>query len=173
MGFIVIIYNKIYYIIYNKYYNYPEALGMRLNNQLKILVDESFFGINKFKRLLDNLNWVSRNISPREEEIERLKKYSRRIDRIINHYSWYTLLYETHGDLLKILESRYCEAEIVNEKKFTTMQSNKYEALSYYGDMDDEYEYVIDIDAKIFKGRTIRDNNVFWSFPFEELQFMD
>ena len=131
MGFIVIIYNKIYYIIYNKYYNYPEALGMRLNNHIKILIDENFFGIKKFKRMLDNINWVSPNISPRNEEIEKLKKYSRNIDRITNHYTWYTLLYKTHGDLLRILESGYCEAKIVNEEKFNNIQNTNYQMLSY------------------------------------------
>jgi hypothetical protein len=172
MGFIVIIHNSKYHIIRNKYNNHEQGLGFTLNNHLKLLVDEDSFGVEKLKRLLNSMNWVSQTISPRDEEIERLRRFSSDMRSIIRH-TWSTLLQKTHGSLLKILECGYCEAIIVNEEKFRRLQATKYQTLSFYEDMDDEYEYIIDVDNQYFKGRTIGDGNIFWNVRFNNLKFMD
>jgi hypothetical protein len=123
-GTITFIFNGKIIKVYNHWDSYPSGLGVKLINELQILlkamsIDEIIEKFNKIKIL-------AHDYQPTDEDIEKLQKYT---DLSVSRQTTndvYCLLRHTQGSIIKILDAGYVS--------------------NYEGDED--YNYTIDFDEK-------------------------
>ena len=115
-----------YYMCYNHYDSYPSYLGVHL--LLEILGAD----LDEWIKLLEKIKLVSDDVKPRPEDIKRLAKYTNLTVSSCSTSEWYCLLYLTQGSFYHVLHCGYMK--------------------NVYGTgMGEDYEYVLDLDNKVFR----------------------
>ena len=129
--------------MYNHWDSYPSGLGKDLIEQLIRLLEK--YTIDELVELIDNLKIVNDDITPTEEEIEKLKKYSD-IGTMMNGKlfvklgtgkltDWYCLLRKCQGSIETVIESGYAHA---------VSHPNMADAIEYSENSWTEFYYTLD-----------------------------
>lgn len=136
-----------YYWAYNHWDSYPSGLGADIIKQLQYAIDNHL--LDDWKNKIVKLIEVDENVSPTDEEIQQLKKYTNLKVSDQSTDDWYCLLRGTQGCLQSILDAGYIVNHAINNK-------NEYDA-------DAEYTYTVNLDNNTL--------DVSWgeSYPFDNL----
>lgn len=104
-GFFGFYYKGKYYLIYNRFYSYPEWLGVCIVSELKAAIDND--RLDEWKLKLTDIIVVTDDMPPTEQDIERLKDYTNTAVSRTPGYDWYCLVYKCQESLERVLNSGY------------------------------------------------------------------
>lgn len=133
-GFFGFYYKGKYYLVYNHYDSYPEALGANLVKEIKKAIDEG--RLSEWQNKLNSIKVVTSDVVPTSDDVKLLKPYTNLQVGTQSHSDWYCLLRECQGSLEKVLSSGY----------LFSMAHTPEECMSDWT----EYGYVVDLDHNKF-----------------------
>ncbi len=111
---------------YNHWDSYPSGLGQNLISEVNHLLKK--LTIDDIIQKLDSLKIINKEIDPTLEDIKNLDKYTSLNVSSQSTMDWYCLVRKNQGSLINIMDSGYILPH----------------------DSDEEYNYVIDFNDKLF-----------------------
>ncbi len=113
-------------VLYNHFDSYLSGLGVKFLSSIQALIEK--YGLDGFIEKIHQVKVVTDDISPTEEDIKRIEKYTNLNVGYRDESSWYCLLRELQDDLFCMIEVGY---------------------LYDFGCNDvEDYNYVLDLDLK-------------------------
>lgn len=113
-------------VMYNHWDSYLSGLGVEFLKDVQSMIQK--YGIDGLIEKIENVKIVTEDISPTEEDIAYLEKYTDLTVGCQDRSSWYCLLRRLQGDLMGMIEVGYLY-DVGN--------------INY-----EEYNYVLDLDLK-------------------------